>query len=191
MKIQPTSEIKRLFAKELLADRQIALYEEITHELVDQIGAMIMFLNAKDKKKNITLHIKCPGGNLVAALDLYDIVNCSEAPICGVVNGMAYSAAAVILQGCKTRQAYKHSEIMVHNVRSHEVDIDEFDPEFREKVEKFRSKHERRKKTQEDMLYILTQKTKRTRAEMAELCREEKKLSAEEALKYGFIDQIL
>ena len=191
METQIPSDMKELFTKTLIKDRQIAIYGEITNELATQVGAAITLLNAENKTEEILAHINSAGGKIVAGLDIYDIIRYSQAPVRGIVFQISHSSAAIILQACKKRQAYKYSEIMIHNIRSNDVDIDEFDPELREKSEKFRLKHANRTKNQEAVLEILSKRTGLSHTDIITLCREEKRFTAEEALKYGFIDEIL
>ncbi len=70
--------------------------------------------NLISETEPIKVLIDSSGGDLVAALETYDMFNMSKAPITGVVAGDCMSAATVILQACNRRVSLRHSSFLVH-----------------------------------------------------------------------------
>ena len=63
---------------------------------------------------DITVFINSPGGDTHTSLGIYDLLKKSDRNIVGVVSGIAYSGASLILQGCKKRLMTANSRIMLH-----------------------------------------------------------------------------
>ena len=64
--------------------------------------------------EDITVFINSPGGDTHTSLGLYDLLKKSDRNIIGIVSGIAYSGASLILQGCKKRLMTTNSRIMLH-----------------------------------------------------------------------------
>ncbi len=62
----------------------------------------------------ITVFINSPGGDTHTSLGIYDLLNKSDRNIIGVVAGIAYSGASLILQGCRKRLITTNSRLMLH-----------------------------------------------------------------------------
>ena len=106
-----------IFVNDLLKNRTLYIDGEVTHDTAKRIGASILWLNAIDNSKDITLYLNSTGGSVTASLDFYDIVRYSKASITGIVYRLANSMAAIILQACQNRKALKHSQIVIHNIK--------------------------------------------------------------------------
>lgn len=127
----------------------------------------------------LTLFISSKGGSMECALRLFELLKSSSKQVVGIVEDEAYSMAAIVLQGCFRRKARKGAHLLFHNVRpaEHAIPSDELD--------------EKRKKGQEAIYKILSDRSGKTIEEVAAICRKDKKMSAEEALELGFIDEII
>ncbi|MCX6738178.1 MAG: Clp protease ClpP [Candidatus Parcubacteria bacterium] len=63
---------------------------------------------------DITVFINSPGGDTHTSLGIYDLLKKSDRNIIGVVSGIAYSGASLILQGCEKRLMTANSRVMLH-----------------------------------------------------------------------------
>ena len=100
----------------LLAERIIFLQNEVTDETANLIVAQMLFLDAEDPERDITLYINSPGGSVTAGMAIYDAMNqiCSE--VCTVCIGIAASMGSFLLAaGTKgKRYALPNARIMIH-----------------------------------------------------------------------------
>lgn len=168
---------------DLLKMRVIYLDGEVTQSMSKRIGSSILWLNAIDDSKEITLYINSSGGSVSAGLDIYDIIRHSKAPVTGIVFRCANSMASIILQGCKIRKALKHCQIILHNIKAEQ----EWH-KFEEDLEK--ALHDT-KKDQQAMYDILAERTNRNMKEIKKVCKESKEFRSEEAKEFGLIDEII
>ncbi|MFA5166448.1 MAG: ATP-dependent Clp endopeptidase proteolytic subunit ClpP [Candidatus Paceibacterota bacterium] len=102
----------------LLEDRIILLAGPITDQVANSVIAQLLFLAAKDPKKDIQIYINSPGGSVTAGLAIYDTMQYIKPDISTVCVGMAASMGAVLLaSGTKGKRfALPNSEIMLHQV---------------------------------------------------------------------------
>lgn len=100
----------------LLEDRVIFLGTPINDDVANAIIAQLLFLEKEDAKKDITLYVNSPGGQVTSTLAMYDTMQYVKPDISTVCLGMAASGGAVILMGGAKgkRFALPHSEIMIH-----------------------------------------------------------------------------
>lgn len=100
----------------LLEERIVFLGTPINDEVANCIIAQILFLGKQDQKKDITLYINSPGGQVSSTLAIYDTMQHVKPDVSTVCLGMAASGAALILMGGAKgkRCALHHSEIMIH-----------------------------------------------------------------------------
>jgi ATP-dependent Clp protease protease subunit len=100
----------------LLRDRIIFLGDMIEDHMANLIIAQLLFLEAEDPDRDISLYINSPGGVVTAGLAIYDTMQYLRAPVSTICIGMAASMASVLLAaGAKgKRYALPHSRIMIH-----------------------------------------------------------------------------
>ena len=100
----------------LLKDRIIFLGDEINDDVASVIVAQLLFLEAEDPDKDISIYINSPGGSVTAGMAIYDTMQYIKPEISTICVGMAASMAAVILSsGTKgKRYALPHAEVMIH-----------------------------------------------------------------------------
>lgn len=100
----------------LLEERIVFLGTPVNDEVANSIIAQLLFLEKQDAKKDITLYVNSPGGQVTSTLAIYDTMQHVQPNISTVCLGMAASGAAIILMGGteKKRFALKHAEIMIH-----------------------------------------------------------------------------
>ncbi|BAZ68877.1 ATP-dependent Clp protease proteolytic subunit ClpP [Fischerella sp. NIES-4106] len=97
--IQPSQQGEMQFDiySRLFAERIIFLRGELTEEIANLIVAQMLFLDAKDPDKDITLYINSSGGSLTAALTIYDTMTQLRTDICTVCIGTAAATAVFLL----------------------------------------------------------------------------------------------
>jgi len=100
----------------LLEERIIFLGTQINDDICNSIIAQLLFLEKEDPKKDITLYVNSPGGQVTSTLAMYDTMQYVQPDISTVCLGMAASGAAIILMGGAKgkRFALTNSEIMIH-----------------------------------------------------------------------------
>ena len=100
----------------LLKDRIILLGSPVTDEVANLIIAQLLFLQAEDAEKDISLYINSPGGSITAGMAIYDTMQLVKPDVQTICVGMAASMGAFLLAaGTKgKRLALPNSEIMIH-----------------------------------------------------------------------------
>ena len=100
----------------LLRERIVFLGTEVTDDLANVVTAQLLFLEADDPDKDISLYINSPGGSAYAGMAIYDSVQYVKPDVQTIAVGMCMSAAAMILCGGAPgkRTALPNSKIMIH-----------------------------------------------------------------------------
>jgi len=100
----------------LLNDRIVFLADEVNDVTASLVVAQLLFLEAQDPDKDISLYINSPGGSVSAGLAIYDTMNFIKCDVSTICIGMAASMGAFLLAaGTKGKRfALPHSEIMIH-----------------------------------------------------------------------------
>ena len=100
----------------LLKERIIFLTGQINDNVASLVTAQLLFLEAEDPKKEIYLYINSPGGLVTAGLGIYDTMQFINPEVATICTGIAASMAAVLLcAGQKgKRSGLTHSRVMIH-----------------------------------------------------------------------------
>jgi ATP-dependent Clp protease protease subunit len=100
----------------LLKDRIIMLGSAIDDNVSNSIVAQLLFLEAENPEKDITLYINSPGGSITAGMAIYDTMQYIKANVSTVCIGMAASMGAFLLSAGEKgkRYALPNSEVMIH-----------------------------------------------------------------------------
>ena len=100
----------------LLKDRIIFLGDAIEDHVANLIIAQLLFLEAEDPERDISLYINSPGGVVTSGLAIYDTMQYLRAPVSTMCIGMAASMASVLLAAGATgkRYALPNARIMIH-----------------------------------------------------------------------------
>lgn len=166
----------------LLKERIIFLGDEVNHDTASIVIAQLLFLEAEDPKKDITLYVNSPGGQIQSGMAIIDTMKHIKPDVVTVCMGMAASMGAMILsQGTKgKRYILPNSEVMIHQpltgVEGQASDIE------------ITAKHILRLK---DKLYeMLADATGKTKAQIEKDADRDYWMSADEAKKYGIVDHI-
>jgi ATP-dependent Clp protease protease subunit len=102
----------------LLKERIICLNGEVEEVLSASIVAQLLFLEADNPQKPISLYINSPGGSVTAGLAIYDTMQYIRSPVTTICLGQAASMGSLLLCGGAPGQRFvlPHSRIMVHQV---------------------------------------------------------------------------
>ncbi len=166
----------------LLEDRIIFLSGEIDDAVANTVVAQLIYLEAKDPSKDISLYINSPGGSVSAGLAIYDTMNYVKCDVSTICIGMAASMGAFLLSSGQKgkRYALPNSEIMIHQplggAQGQASDI------------KIAAEHIL--KTKHKLNSILAQNSGKPLAEIERDTDRDNYLSAQEALDYGLIDKV-
>lgn len=100
----------------LMMDRIIFLGSEIDDYSANTLQAQLLFLDAQDRGKDISIYINSPGGSVTAGLAVYDTMQFIQSDVATICTGMAASMAAVLLVAGQEgkRSALPHSRVMIH-----------------------------------------------------------------------------
>lgn len=167
----------------LLEDRIIFISGEINTDVANLVIAQLLFLEAKNNNKDISLYINSPGGEVDAGLAIYDTMNFIKSKVNVICVGLAASMAAVLLSSGEKgkRYALPHSRIMIHQplggAQGQASDI--------------KIQAEQILKIRDIINGILSKNTGKSLEEIEKDTNRDYYLTPEEALKYGLIDEIL
>ena len=166
----------------LLEDRVVFLNGEVNSQSANLVIAQLIFLEAKDPTKDISLYINSPGGNVSDGFAIFDTMNYIKCDVSTICVGMAASMGAFLLAaGAKGKRfALANSEVMIHQplggARGQATDI-QIQAEHILKLKKRLTK-------------LLAQNCGQEVEKVAADCERDYFMSADEALKYGIIDKV-
>src|SRR3990167_7905535 len=167
----------------LLKENIIFLGGPIEDHMANLIIAQLLFLQSEDPKKDISIYLNSPGGSVTATLAILDTINHIKNDVSTVCVGIAASGAAIILSAGKKgkRFALPNSEVMIHQPwggtegRASDIEIT--------------ARHIL--KMRENLNKILAKNTGKTIEQVEKDADRDFFMSADEAKKYGLIDEIL
>ena len=167
----------------LLKDRIIFLGDEIDDNTASLGVAQMLFLEMEDPDADIMLYINSPGGSVTSGMAIYDTMRYLKCEVSTVCVGMAASMGAFLLAaGAKgKRKALPHAEIMIHQplggARGQATDI--------------QIHAEQILKTKKTLNELLAQNTGKPLKTIEKDVERDHFLTAQEALDYGLIDEII
>jgi ATP-dependent Clp protease protease subunit len=100
----------------LLKERIVFLGTEVEDGVANLVTAQLLFLEAEDPDKDISLYINSPGGSAYAGMAIYDVMQFVKPDVSTICTGIGMSAAAMILSGGAPgkRFALPHAKVMIH-----------------------------------------------------------------------------
>jgi len=184
MVIEQTNRGERSFDiySRLLNDRIIFLSEEVNDVTASLVVAQLLYLEAQDAEKDISLYINSPGGSITSGMAIYDTMNFIKCDVSTICIGMAASMGAFLLAaGTKGKRiALPNSEILIHQplggMQGQASDI------------KIHADHIIRIK--EKMNRLLSEMTGQPLERVVADTDRDNYLTPKEALEYGLIDKI-
>lgn len=167
----------------LLQDRIIMCTGEVTDELAESVIAQLLYLEAEDKDKPITMIVSGPGGSVTAGLSIIDTMNMISCPISTIVSGEVASMDAMIaLSGTKNmRKMMLHARYMLHSVSSG-VNANFHDMKITlEEVSRL----------QDLLMNMISKASNKDIEQVKKDCERDFWMSAEQAVEYGIVDEII
>ena len=167
----------------LLNDRIIFLSDEVNDVTASLVVAQLLFLEAEDPDKDISLYINSPGGSVTAGMAIYDTMNFIKCDVSTICIGMAASMGAFLLAaGAKGKRiALPNSEIMIHQplggAKGQATDI--------------KIQADLILRTRDNLNRILAENTGKSIEEIARDTERDNFMTSTQALEYGLIDKIL
>ena len=166
----------------LLKERIIFLGEEVTDVSASLIVSQLLFLEAEDPEKDISLYINSPGGSVSAGLAIYDTMNFIKCDVSTICMGMAASMGSFLLSGGAKgkRMALPNAEIMIHQPMGG----------AQGQATEIQIAAEHMQKTKNRLNRILSENTGKPIEVIERDTDRDNWLSAEEAVEYGLIDAV-
>lgn len=168
----------------LLRERIIYLGTPITDQVANVIIAQLLYLEREDNDRDISLYINSPGGYIASGLAILDTMQLINAPVSTICVGTAASMATVLLaNGTKgKRYCLPNSTVHMHqpNVGSFQGQAADIEIQAKEIV-----------RLKERLTKILSQSTGQTEEKIADDTDRDFFMTADEAIEYGIVDEIL
>lgn len=167
----------------LLKDRIILLGSGIDDNVANSVVAQLLFLEAEDPGKDISLYINSPGGSITAGMAIYDTMNFIKSDVSTICIGMAASMGAFLLAAGEKgkRYALPNSEIMIHQpLGGAQGQATDIEIHAKRIIEIKRRMNE-----------ILSEKTGQPMEVIERDTERDNFMSAQRSVEYGLIDDIL
>ena len=167
----------------LLKERIIFLGEEVTDVSASVIVAQLLFLEAEDPGKDISLYINSPGGSVTAGMAIYDTMNYIKSDVSTLCVGMAASMGAFLLAGGAKGKRFilPNAEVMIHQPSGG----------ARGQATEIQIAAEHILKTRQRLNQILSENTGQPIEVISADTDRDNIMSAEEAKEYGLIDEVI
>lgn len=167
----------------LLKERIVFLGMPITDQVANLIIAQLLYLEREDPEKDISLYIHCPGGIISAGLAIYDTIQLIRCDVSTICVGLAASMGTLLLcAGAKgKRYALPNATIHMHQpVGGAQGQASDIEIAAREII-----------RMQEKLRLIIAKHTGQPMEKIVHDTDRDFYLSAEQALEYGIVDEIL
>jgi len=167
----------------LLRERIVFLGTEVDDQVANLISAQLLFLEAEDPDKDISLYINSPGGSAYAGMAIYDTMQYVRPDVSTVCIGMSMSAGAMILCGgaAGKRFALPNAKVMIHQgsagFRGTPADIQ---IQAREVLDMTRR-----------MAEIIARHSRKSVEDVMQDIDRDRFMTAQEAIDYGLIDEVM
>ena len=166
----------------LLKDRIVFLGGPINDDVANVVVAQLLFLEMENPDADISLYINSPGGSVTAGMAIFDTMNYIKPRVRTVCLGMAASMGAFLLMAGQKgeRKALPNSEILIHQplggAEGQATDV--------------AIRAEWLVKTKKKMIRLMAEMSGQPLEKVAQDVERDYFMSAEEALRYGIIDEI-
>ncbi|WP_125760687.1 ATP-dependent Clp endopeptidase proteolytic subunit ClpP [Companilactobacillus hulinensis] len=167
----------------LLKDRIIMLSGEVNSQMANTVIAELLFLDAQDSEKDISMYINSPGGSVTDGLAIVDTMNFVKSDVQTIATGLAASMGSVILSsGTKGKRfALPNSTVLIHQplggAQGQQTEIEIAAQEIL--------------KTRKRLNHILADNSGQTFEKLQKDTDRDNYMTAQEAKDYGLIDEIM
>jgi ATP-dependent Clp protease protease subunit len=167
----------------LLKDNIIFIGSEINDEVANTVIAQLLYLEAEDSEKEISLYINSPGGSISAGIAIYDTMQFVKADVATICVGQAASMAAVLLAAGRPGKRYSlpNSRIILHQPSGgYQGQASDIAIQAKEVL-----------RVRENLNEILAKHTYQAKEKIQADLERDFIMTAAEAKEYGLIDQII
>ena len=167
----------------LLKDRIIMVSGEVNSQMANTVMAELLFLDAQDSDKDISMYINSPGGSVTDGLAIMDTMNFVKSDVQTIATGMAASMDSILLSsGTKGKRfALPNSTVLIHQpLGGAQGQQTEIEIAAREIL-----------KTRERLNHILADNSGQTFEKLQKDTDRDNYMTAQEAKDYGLIDDIM
>lgn len=167
----------------LMMDRIIFMGTGINDQVANIVQAQLLFLASVDAQKDIQIYINSPGGSVYAGLGIYDTMQFISPDVATICTGMAASMGAVLLCAGEKgkRSGLQHSRVMIHQpMGGAQGQASDIEITAREIL-----------KLKDELYQIIAQHSGQDIEKVRNDSDRDYWMKADEALKYGMIDEIL
>jgi ATP-dependent Clp protease protease subunit len=167
----------------LLKERVIFLVGEVTEQSANLIVAQLLFLEADNPEKDISLYINSPGGSVYAGLAVYDTMQFIQPDVSTLCTGFAASMGSFLLAGgaIGKRYALPNARLMIHQPHGGAQGV-AADIEIQAREVLY---------LRQRLNTIYAERTGQTLAQIEKDADRDYFMSASEGAQYGLIDQVL
>jgi len=177
--------LAELMRRKFLEERKIFFWGEVEDASARLVTEQLLYLEAQDPGKEITLYLNSPGGSITAGMAVYDTMRLISSPIKVIVMGLAASMGSIFLCGGAKgkRLLYPHSRVLIHQplimgtMRGAAVDI--------------HIQAQEMEKLREEMNRILADTSGQPIDKIRQDTDRDFYLNAQEAIAYGLADAVV
>lgn len=170
----------------LAKHRILFVSEDVSDTMAAELSAMLLYFDNENHDEPIEMYIHTNGGDVTGLANIYDVMQMIQSPIKTICIGKCYSAGAVLLaSGTKgERYAFKNSSIMIHGIQfgfpipGHDMTNSQSYYDFIDS-------------SNDNIMKMLAHHTGQPLEKLKADCKEDRWLTAKEALDYGLIDHII
>jgi len=185
MVVEADGRVERSFDiySRLLRDRIVFLGSEVDDHAANLVAAQLLFLEAEDPDRDISLYVNSPGGSAYAGMAIYDTMQYVKPDVRTICLGMAMSAGAMILCGGAPgkRFALPNSKLMIHQGSAG----------FRGAPSDIQIQAKEVLATTRQMAEIIARHSGRPFEQVMQDIDRDKFMTPEESREYGLIDEII
>lgn len=166
----------------LMRDRILWVAGVVNDNMSTVVQAQLMYLDSVDTR-DITMHVDSPGGSVKSGLSMVDVMRYIKSDVATINTGMAASMGSILLSsGTKgKRSSLNFSKVMIHQVSSG----------AQGHVQDNRISQMESEKYNYILFKMLAENSGKSFDEVLESARRDKWLNSQEALEFGFIDEII
>src|SRR2546421_12993876 len=167
----------------LLRERIVFLGQEVEDGIANVITAQLLFLEAEDPDKDISLYVNSPGGSAYAGMAIYDVMQYVKPDVRTICTGMGMPAAAMILAGGAPSKRFclPNAKVMIHQgsggFRGTPADIQIAAREILEMTER--------------MAEIIARHSRHDVEQVMHDIDRDRFMTPEEAVGYGLVDSVI
>lgn len=184
-KAKPQPPLGEMMRRKFLEERKLFFWGEVDDKRCREATEELLFLEAKDPGKEITIYLNSPGGSVTAGMAVFDTMKLITSPIRIVVVGLAASMGSIFLcGGTKGRRfLYPHARVLIHQplimgtMRGAAVDI--------------HIQAQEMEKHREEMNRVLAEASGQPLERIQTDTDRDFYLNAREAIEYGLADEIV